>query len=270
MVFKTRGVQANRFEFKHLVDSQHALAIRDFIRSHLVLDPHMSREQMEGYPVKSVYLDSSNFALCHATMDGIKNRFKLRLRYYDYHPDRPVFFEVKRRVDQTILKSRAAVKREHINDIFLGRGFDRQMLYYPDRIADLAAIQSFLILRDKMAARPNVMNKYDREAYVSECDNSVRVTFDRHLQGGNWNGDLEHPQGERWLSPKIGGVILELKFTQRFPTWMHELSRRFQLQKTSVPKYVECAKQLHLGKSPRTGRTGDLANFDGSMIAEKF
>jgi hypothetical protein len=48
-----------------------------------------------------------------------------------------------------------------------------------------------------------------------------------------------------WARPDIGGVVLELKFTDRFPYWMQTLAETFNLQRTSVPKYVECATLLN-------------------------
>ena len=76
---------------------------------------------------------------------------------------------------------------------------------------------------------------------------AIRVTFDRQLLGSPYEQgtDLLLPtQGAR---PNIGNgnqVILELKFTDRFPEWMHELTRLFGLQRTSVPKYILCFDAL--------------------------
>ena len=50
--------------------------------------------------------------MSHASINGTKNRFKLRLRYYDSSPSSPVFFEVKARVDNCILKERCGVVRD--------------------------------------------------------------------------------------------------------------------------------------------------------------
>src|SRR5215471_11792293 len=64
-----------------------------------------------SYPVHSIYLDSDNLEIYWRTVNGDKNRFKLRLRYYDDKPEAPIFFEIKRRMDNAILKQRAGVKR---------------------------------------------------------------------------------------------------------------------------------------------------------------
>jgi len=59
-------------------------------------------------------LDNPGLSLCHATIDGVKNRFKLRIRFYDHVESNPVFFEIKRRVNDVILKERAAVRRASV------------------------------------------------------------------------------------------------------------------------------------------------------------
>jgi hypothetical protein len=47
----------------------------------------------------------------------------------------------------------------------------------------------------------------------------------------------------------IRGVILELKYIGQFPAWMGRIVQMFDLERRSVPKYVECFDVL-----PRTER----------------
>ena len=48
-------------------------------------------------------------------------------------------------------------------------------------------------------------------------------------------------------------VILELKFTDRFARWMHDMVRTFNLERCSVPKYVRGIDAVGLGGSYRGG-----------------
>jgi hypothetical protein len=68
--------------------------------------------------VHSVYL-IPQLATHQAVINGTKNRFKLRLRYYDDRPNTPVFFEVKTR-GQCILKQRCGVKRDAVRCCWQG------------------------------------------------------------------------------------------------------------------------------------------------------
>ena len=89
-----------------------ALALRDFVSSYLDLDPFGATQPNLSYPVHSLYLDSPGLRLYHTTINGDKNRYKLRIRFYEDRPKTPVYFEVKRRTNNTIAKQRGGVKRE--------------------------------------------------------------------------------------------------------------------------------------------------------------
>src|SRR5690242_8445311 len=99
-------LMSSRFELKYLINQRVALRIRDFVQQHLELDEFGVGRPDNSYPIHSLYLDSNDWKIYHATTNGDKNRFKLRVRYYDERPDTPAFFEIKRRRDNIILKSR--------------------------------------------------------------------------------------------------------------------------------------------------------------------
>ena len=88
-------LQSSRFEFKYLIDEPTAADIRRFVLHHIEPDKHTVGREGIGYPVHSLYLDSTDFFTCRATLHGEKNRFKLRVRFYDDNPDSPVFLEIK-------------------------------------------------------------------------------------------------------------------------------------------------------------------------------
>jgi SPX domain protein involved in polyphosphate accumulation len=68
-----------------------------------------------------LYLDSDSLKLYRTTINGDKNRYKLRLRYYEDRPDAPVFFEIKRRMNNIIMKQRGGVRRELVHAILAGK-----------------------------------------------------------------------------------------------------------------------------------------------------
>jgi hypothetical protein len=84
-------MQQNRFEFKYFVTERCARALRDFARSYLVPDEHANPIDY-SYPIHSLYLDGPGLPLFLATAHGHKNRYKLRIRYYDDNADSSVFF----------------------------------------------------------------------------------------------------------------------------------------------------------------------------------
>src|SRR4051812_4528241 len=97
-------MQKQRFELKYLITEETALYVRSFVRQHLDFDEYSVGKANYSYPVHSLYIDSTQLQLYWSTINGDKNRFKLRLRYYSTHADSPVFFEIKRRVNSCIMK----------------------------------------------------------------------------------------------------------------------------------------------------------------------
>src|SRR5205085_8762667 len=134
-------LQAQRFELKYLVGEEKALAVRDFISFHLMPDEFAARSPDYSYPVHSLYLDSGNLETYQAVQDGHKNRFKLRIRYYA-KDDRTVFFEIKRRMNEVIIKSRAGVRREAVEGLLNGELPQFDHLLVPSA-TELAALQEF-------------------------------------------------------------------------------------------------------------------------------
>lgn len=241
------ALQARRFEQKYIVSEPCARAIRDFLQGYLEPDEHARGDSSASYAVCSLYLDTPTLALFRQTRGGLKNRFKLRIRFYDGDPTHPVFLEVKRREAEVICKERAAVTREGARLLLNGGWPGTRHLSLADSDSkDGSALEYFCRLRDEIGARATAFVGYVREAYESPTDNRLRITFDRGVcgTGFDWHHRLEPPR-ER-TETNMGGVILEIKFTDCFPGWLSEMVQAFNLQRRSVPKYVCCVEALGL------------------------
>ncbi len=246
------GMQACRYEFKYLVDQNTADRIRDFISVYLENDEFTDPITGRGYPVHSLYLDSRDLKLCRQTLQGEKNRYKLRIRFYDDRPDSPVFFEIKRRVSEVILKQRAAVWRTAVPDLLAGKLPTMSMLVKASE-KSARALKDFHELSRSIDARPAAYTSYIRAAYEPPSDNRYRVTFDTELRAGEFRDQLGIGGLDQWEQPTIDGVVVELKFTDRRPNWMSECVQRFSLKRISVPKYVECANVVDRQRAERDG-----------------
>ena len=243
-------MQQQRFELKYLITEESALLVRDFVRSYLEMDEFSVGRPNYSYPVHSLYLDSDDLKLYWRTINGDKNRFKLRLRYYSTSADSPIFFEIKRRMNNCILKQRGGVRLDAIERLLTGH------LPEPDYLVSrapnhLIAVQRFCHHMGELHARPRVHIAYEREAYVSDND-EVRVTMDRNICA---EPNLATSIKTKMESPSrsfVGEVILELKFTNRFPDWFRELVRAFHVMQCGAAKYVESVGGIgahHLGAS---------------------
>jgi hypothetical protein len=244
-----------RYEMKYVIGESKAAQIARFIGPYLKLD-HYSKLQPSGfYPIVSLYLDSDDLRLCKESLLGFLKRFKLRIRSYTDDPSYPRFFEIKRRANTVIIKSRARVKTEDVPTLLSGR-------YVPpahDYKADVDAIRQFQLYMRSVDARPVVLIRYLRRAYEGDSENRVRVTFDRQLAYNVSKAPEVLLHGRGWQPSPItlNSVILEIKFTGRYPAWLGRMTDYFDLRQRSMSKYATslkracslrfCAPQLSVG-----------------------
>ena len=256
----TDNLQSQRFEFKYIIDEPKALAIREFVRSYLVIDDYGATLPNLSYPVHSLYLDSPDLKLYQSTINGDKNRFKLRLRFYEDRPNAPVYFEIKRRNNNTISKQRGGVRREAVDSLLAGQlpAMDQVVSHDPKQHQ---ALREFCRLVSTLNARPMAHIAYLREAWMSPHDNSVRVTIDRQVRcepepSSRLTTQMTHP-----VAVFGDYLVLELKFTNRFPDWFKELVRIYDLMQCGAAKYVDGATLV--GPDQLTGPNGSPAFHPG-------
>ena len=231
-------MQLQRWELKYVIPERLALAVREFVRSYLDLDEFGVGKPNLSYTIHNLYFDSDNLSIYWGTINGDKNRYKLRLRFYEDNSNAPIFFEIKRRMNEAILKQRGGVKRSAVDAVLNGQ------LPAPDEMVSadprqLVAVQRFVELMTHHQAYPTAHVTYQREAWISPHDNSVRVTMDREVYIApefvtRFTSQLDDP------TLVFGNlVVLELKFTGRFPDWFKDMVRVFNLRQGPASKYAD-------------------------------
>ena len=258
-------MQQSRFELKYLISEEMALKARDFVRCYLDFDEYSVGKPNFSYPVHSLYLDSDTLQCYWETINGDKNRYKLRLRYYDTSPKSPVFFEIKRRMNNCIMKQRGAVRQEFVSYLLSGH-MPREEHLLSKAPKQMVALQRFCELVNRIQAKPKVHIFYMREAYVSSND-QVRVTIDRKVYGEENLGLSIKTEMKNPVLNFKDMVILELKFTGRFPNWFRDLVRMAQVMQCGAAKYVESiqglgSQRVHSDMPVVEERAPRIANFD--------
>lgn len=236
-------LQTQRFELKYLVPESLTPKIRSFIRPYLELDEFGAGSPEFGYCVHSIYLDSDDMQTYHWTLNGDDDRFKLRIRYYDDRGDGPVFFETKRRLNDCVLKERCAIQRKAARLVLDGHIPD-ESAFLSTTARHLKNLQKFSYLMTNLRARPKAHVAYLREAWVSPNDNSMRLTMDRQTSCEP-SPELRFRSETQEPFRVFGGdVVLELKFTHRFPRWCKEMVEAFELAQCGAAKYAWGVEQL--------------------------
>jgi hypothetical protein len=246
-----------RSERKYVVSELAADRIRQFIAPYLSPDEHMDPRQPLGYQVLSLYLDTSNLALCRQTVEGVRSRYKLRIRFYDTLDEGLALLEIKSRVADAIHKQRAAITKAAAASLLChGRLSSNDLLSPSDKA--VRALAEFCERRERLNAEGTAFVMYWRVAYVSGREDNVRVTMDRQLTAadGRLATSPALPDERRLAAPDK--VVLELKFSGHAPSWMRDLVRTFRLQRVSFPKYVYCVDAL--GLAPAHPRRFEMAS----------
>lgn len=224
-----------RHELKYHINEVQAKAIAEFIKPYLELDRYCKLQRSGDYPIVSLYLDSDNLQLCQESLRGHKNRFKLRIRSYTDEPDYPRFFEIKRRINTIINKSRARVMERDVPILIAGLSLPPQ-----NYTADIDTINQFQLYMKSIQAKPMVLIRYKRQAFEGKAENRVRVTFDRELAYCVTHRPEVRLGGTGWQRNPFteGGVILEIKFTDRYPGWLSQMAKYFNLKARSISKFA--------------------------------
>ncbi len=230
--------QSGRYEFKYVVDEATAGQIRR--RAGVWMEPDSAADDGR-YRVTSLYLDRADWLLARQTFEGLRERFKLRLRFYSGMGDTPSpddvrwFAEIKQRIGKTIRKIRVPTTVDRARSLAVGD---------PAQPGDGALFRS---LAERIDAGPKLWVRYDREALSSPWGDGARLTFDRNIEvqtpqaitkpgrdpvdpllavPGEWRYvDLEQP------------VVVEMKFNDAYPHWMRQITEQLYLRRVSCSKY---------------------------------
>jgi hypothetical protein len=141
------------------------------------------------------------------------------------------------------MKQRGGVRQEYAGYLLSGH-LPREEHLLSKAPKQMLALQRFCELMNTVHAKPKVHIFYMREAYVSS-DDKVRVTIDRRVFGEenlvpSVKTEMKHPV--RSFADNL--VILELKFTDRFPNWFRDLVRMANVMQCGAAKYADGVTEL--------------------------
>ncbi|MDB4938445.1 MAG: hypothetical protein JWP87_5417 [Labilithrix sp.] len=253
-----------RYEHKFLVEERLVPEIRRFARTTSTIDKNARADG--AYTIRSLYFDTSSLGLYAANEREQGHRFKVRARVYPDAPTSDCFLEVKRRVIDVIVKTRAAVPCDRWRDALDCDSATLDAL--PDR--SRAAVLSFASKVHTHHLEPVLLVQYEREAYVSEVDSYARLTVDRNICVQQMSELDFTADPKRWRSVDHAGqtqssralAVLELKFERRPPAWMHAMVRSLELVRYTFSKY--CYGILNELELPSTDRTAVFAGAGGA------
>lgn len=231
-----------RLEYKFLVNNRDLERLRQKLLPFLEYDPFVKGgDNSNEYTVRSIYYDSNNFDFYHEKIEGYKVRKKLRIRSYDRESDNNlVFLEIKNKYDNFIGKNRAPLKFDNLESLLASKDVESYTLTNNGFANCLKDGEKFIHHVVKEGLRPTILIVYDREAYFSKFDKSLRITFDKNLRFYDQPRIENLYLDEDLQYPLPNHFVLELKFNNGYPRWLQNIVMEFGLMRRSVSKYTIC------------------------------
>jgi hypothetical protein len=232
----------NRREFKFLLPPAEAAGFRDFIAGHIPVDSVAA----QGYPVVSEYYDTPDRHSYWQKIWGARNRRRIRARVYgrtDGSIPPAAFIEVKHKYYTLGVKRRLAVGIDELP--MLASGIIPPSLLDPGRPrADQQVLAEIRELVVNEGIRPVLQLRYDRMAYDSGRDGTLRVTFDRSLRCRFQLKPLVADDPDFPLPVlENDAEVVEIKTIGPVPIWLREVVGRFHLAACSMSKYCRALER---------------------------
>ena len=218
-----------RREYKHFINPAEAAALRQRLRAVMQRDCHAGPDGT--YRIRSLYFDNYADKALQEKLDGVNQREKFRLRYYN---DETGWIKLERKARNCGLcqKYEASVSRGECERLLAGD--TSWMAGRPEPVvSDLyAKMQSQLL-------RPRTLVEYTREPYVFLPGN-VRITLDSNIRSGLYSLDFFNPDLPTLSAGPPGQIVLEVKFDEFLPDIIADIIQVENRQSASMSKYAAC------------------------------
>ena len=220
-----------RHELKYPITGAQLQILRNRINNLVHLDPHV--DEAGFYSIRSLYFDDIYNSCYYENENGTDPREKFRIRIYNHSTDR-ITLECKRKERGKTLKTSCPLTIEQTKMLMEGR-------IIPDIANQPDVLRKLTLRMMTKGMRPVVIVEYDRIPYVYP-DGNVRITMDMNM--------CSSTSVERFLDEKIpkrpimpaGQHLLEVKFDEYLPDFIHHNLNLHSLTQTAYSKYYLCRK----------------------------
>ena len=214
-----------RHELKHYINYADVLQLRSRLPFVASLDKNATVGN--GYRVKSLYFDNYNDKALKEKIDGVNEREKFRLRFYN---DDTSFIRLgkKSKENGICFKESAIITADECTRLLDG-DLSSQKENENHLCRELYAKMHYQQLRAK-----NIVD-FQREAFIYQMGN-VRVTLDYDIRTSNNVYDFLKP--EPILIPIAGVYILEVKYDSFLPEIIRGIVSLSSRRSTAFSKYA--------------------------------
>ena len=228
-----------RLEYKYIVPTHKMENLRELLLPFVEYDPYSNIDESGEYTVKSIYLDSKKFKDYQDKCDGIYKRKKIRIRGYNsITHDSKMFLEIKKKIGTHIYKNRSHIRFSELKGFLENKSLDSI-----ESKKDISDAEKFLYYYVKGSLNPITLVTYEREAFFSKFDKSLRITFDKNIRYKKAeNCDILFSEHSDTI--KSDFFVLEIKFTKGFPDWLQKILQSLDLKRGSFSKYTTSVDEI--------------------------
>lgn len=216
-----------RNEIKHLITPGDRAAICANMRAIAKLDPHAKEKGY--YTIRSLYFDNLADRALREKIDGVNEREKFRIRYYDGDAS-VIHLEKKVKQDGVGYKISCPLSKEEAQKIV-----DGNLLWMA--ACDRALVIELYAKMMGQGLRPKTIVDYERIPFVYAPGN-VRVTIDYNIRTGLRCIDFLNP--DCVTLPTGNEIILEVKWDDYLPTIIRHAIAVKGRRATAFSKYSTC------------------------------
>ncbi|MBR5232430.1 MAG: polyphosphate polymerase domain-containing protein [Clostridia bacterium] len=216
-----------RNEIKHTITAADRAAICARLKAVAKMDPHA--EAKGFYKIRSLYFDSPGDKALREKQDGVSEREKFRIRYYDDNTD---LIKLEKKVKRGGLgyKVSAPLTKEEAQKII-----DGDLNWMP--ASGRGVVVELYAKMKTQGLRPRTIVDYERIPFIYAPGN-VRVTVDYNIRTGLRSTDFLNPHCVT-VPAGVSSIILEVKWDDYLPG---VIRRALQLNRSAgaFSKYGQC------------------------------
>lgn len=214
-----------RFEKKYILNNLQVEQLKHRLSPIMKLDPILSGK--EFYSIRSLYFDDYKDTCLKQVINGISERYKYRIRFYNDNTDY-IVLEKKYKINNMTKKTSIQITKEIVDGILKGN-------FVISKDNNKLLNEFYLMIRTR-GFRPVVIIDYDRIPYVYDAG-CVRVTLDYNLSCSYDFDNLFSDEIRRIPLMEEGNSILEVKYNDFIPDFIRFSLQLNELYRTSYSKY---------------------------------
>lgn len=214
-----------RHEYKYRINIAEYFEIRARLKVLCRSDEHA--DENGRYRIRSLYFDNADDTALREKIDGVRDREKFRIRYYNGDSSF-LRLEKKSKRNDLCVKQSAFLSVEQVEELLQGK-------YRFNTTGADPILSELAVKMITHGLRPKTIVDYDREAYICPMGN-VRINFDTNIRTGLYSLDFLNPRSPTIMTESQ--IVFEVKYDDFFPEYIYDAIQTGTQTRCAFSKYA--------------------------------